>query len=233
MTVHPFRPAVPDDDPFGAEIPPDDEAAVAGLAKLLDLFPEPVEGLDELIDALDDGRDRFGSFGRDHVLAHRAVTPGLLAGLCWLDLPICQAFHATFFELLEDIGDFDGMIATAGFYADAATGRMRSANEWVWDHPAPSEEANGRAGRDVVADHSQELAVVMGSNPSLTFASAAAIRERVLEGVLDQEPPRLEVSDEQIDWLIDLTLRLLSEVRHGVEIVGGVRVWAAEPAKQR
>lgn len=233
MSVHQFRPALPDDDPFDTDTSTDeDEQAFAGLIRVLDLHPEPIEGLVELVAALDDGRDRFASFDRSHVLAHRAVSPGLLAGLCWLDLPVCQAFHAALFELLEDIGDHDGMIATAGYYADAATGRMRDADEWVWDHPVPADDVVDRATRDLVADHSLELASAMGSNPTLTFASPAALRERLLEGMLDVSHD-VEVTGEQIDGLVDLTFRLLAEVRHDLAIVGGVRVWVAEPTKKK
>lgn len=230
MTVHPFRPADSDDrDPFGEAVSAEEAAAFgdrleALLAKLAD---EPDDQLDELIDGLPDTPNRFGSFDLDHRLAHRAVAPGLLAGLCRLDLELCQLFHAAVFELLEDVGDFDGLIATRYFFVDTGTRRMREANEWTLDHPAPPDD-DSQTGRDAVADHSQELALAIGSNPSLTFASIAAVRERLLDRMLDLGPNDLVVSDDEIDWLIDLTFRLLAELRHDVAAAGGGRLWAAE-----
>lgn len=238
MTVHPLWPA--DGDDRSDDAPSLDDAGSPGadfaarLHELIDRFDplsDRIDGLDELIDGLDDSLDRFASFDRDHVLAHRAVAPGLLSGLCWLDLEVCQAFHATVFELLEDIGDFDGLIATSAFFVDTGMGRMDAAEAWLFDHPAPPDEDDARAASDVVTGHSLALAAAVGSNPSLTFASTAALRERLLEGVLEHGKPDLVVSDQQIDWLTDLTLRLLAELRHDVMVVGGVRVMAAEPLR--
>lgn len=240
MTVHPLSPADGDDrDRFDDASPIDDEGTPsAGFGALLDVLidrfdplTDRIDGLDELIDGLDDSRDRFASFERNHVLAHRAVAPGLLSGLCWLDLEVCQAFHATVFELLEHIGDFDGLIATSAFFVDTGMGRMDAAEAWLFDHPAPPDDDDARAASDAVTDHSLALAAAVGSNPSLTFASTAALRERLLEGVLEHGKPDLVVSDQQIDWLTDLTLRLLAELRHDVVVVGGVRVVAAEPLR--
>lgn len=233
MTVHPFRPADPDDPETAGDTAPSDEAAAARerldrvLAAFGDEPDEPVAELDELFDDVDDSPNRFGSFDRDHRLAHRAVTPGLLSGLCWLDLELCALFHAVVFELLEDVGDFDGLIATPDFFVDVGTRRMRAANQWMFDHPAPVGEDDECSDRDAVADHSQELALAVGSNPSLTFASTAALRERLLEGVLELGAPDLVVTDEQIDWLADLTFRLVAELRHDVVTIGGASVWAA------
>ena len=232
MTVHPFRPAVPDGDPFDAaprlEEP---DPTTAALEALLDLLPDRFEELDELVEGLVDSRDRFGSFDRDRILAHRAVTPGLLAGFCWLELGLCGAFHAAMFQLLEAIGGSNGLIATSSYFADARSERMRDASEWLFDHPAPTTSVESFAARDAIAAHSSELAVAIGSNPSLTFASSAALRERLIDDVLEIGERDLVVTDQQIDWLADLTLRLLSELRHDVAIVGGVRVWAAPPGE--
>lgn len=234
MTVHPIRPGRDDRDPFGDAASIDEAAATfdrleAVLAEVTGEAGEPDDRLDDLIAGLPDTPNRFGSLDPDHELAHRAVTPGLLSGLCWLDVELCRLFHAAVFELIEDVGDFDGVIATPDFFADTGTRRIRQANEWMLDHPAPDEREGDRSGRDAVADHSQELAVAIGSNPSLTFASTAALRERLIDGVLDRGPRDLVVSDEQIDWLADLTFRLLAELRGHVVASGGVRVWAAEP----
>lgn len=242
MTVHPFPSAVPGDrDPIetgpwpGSDETDGTDAEQAGIADLFDLLAdraeEPMAGLADLFDDLVELPDRFGSFERDHRLAHRAVTPGLLAGFCWLPLELSQAFHAALFQLLEDIGDFDGLIATSSFFAGARRTHMEAADAWLAAHPAPPDEDDSPAARNAVAAHSQELAVAVGSNPSLTFASAAALREQLLDGVLEVGGPDLEVTGQQIDWLADLTLRVLAELRHDVAIVGGVRVWASAPLR--
>lgn len=226
MSIHPIRPTTDltggrSDDPFRASAGP----------RLRDRDPDPdpdTDDVDDLFDDLDESLDRYGSFDRDHLLAHRAVTPTLLSGLCWLDLGLCQTFHAVLFELLESVGDHDGLIATPGFFVDTGTRRMRAANAWLFDHPAPTGGDGSRSDRDEIADHSQELAIAVGTNPSLTFASTAALRERLLEGVLEISERDVPVTDEQIDWLTDLTLRLLSELRGHVITVGGCRVWAAD-----
>lgn len=236
MTVHPFPSAASGGrDPLGDAVPADEaDAALARLdrvlAELTDELDDADDGLDQLLDELDDTANRFGSFDLDHRLAHRAITPGLLAGLCRLDVELCMLFHAVVFELLEEVGDFDGLIATPDFFADTGARRMRAANGWMFDHPAPA-ASDDRSGRDAIADHSQELALAIGSNPSLTFASTAALHERLLDGVLDLGPCDLVVSDQQIDFLTDLTFRLLAELRDDVVTAGRVLVWAAEPPR--
>lgn len=237
MTVHPFPSAVPGDrDPIETGPWPGSDgtdAEQAGIAALLDLLADraedPMAELDDLFDDLVELPDRFGSFERDHRLAHRAVTPGLLAGLCWLPLELSGAFHAAFFQLLEDVGDFDGLIATSSFFAGAGRARMEAADVWLAAHPAPPDEDDTQEVRNAAAAHSHELAVVVGSNPSLTFASNAALREELIDRALEVGGPELELTGQQIDWLADLALRLLAELRHDVTIVGGVRVWASAP----
>ena len=122
------------------------------------------------------------------------------------------------------------MIATRDFFVDRGSRRLRAANAWLFDHPAPSLDDDSRAARDAIADHSLALATAMGSNPSLTFASSAALRERLLERVLEILEPELAVSEEQIGWLADLTLRLLAELDGYVDTLGGYCVWAAQDA---
>lgn len=238
MTVHPFPSAAPGDrDPLGDAVSAEEaDAVLARLDRVLAEFTDRLDdehddGADELLDGLDETANRFGSFDVDHRLAHRAITPGLLAGLCRLDMELCRLFHAVVFELLEDFGDFDGLIATPDFFVDTGPRRMRSVKGWMFDHPAPAGGDDPRAGRNAIADHSHELAVAIESNPSLTFASTAALHERLLDGVLDLGPCDLVVFDQQIDWLTDLTFRLLAELRDGVATAGRVQVWAAEPVR--
>lgn len=237
MTVHPFPSAAPGGrDPLGGAGSADEaDAALARLDRVLAEFTDRLDdehddGAAELLDGLDDGANRFGSFDVDHRLAHRAITPGLLAGLCRLDVELCKLFHAVVFELLEDIGEFDGLIATPDFFVDAGPRRMRSVNGWMFDHPAPADD-DRLAGRNAIADHSHELAVAIESNPSLTFASTAALHERLLDGILDLGPCDLVVFDQQLAWLTDLTFRLLAELRDDVVTAGRVQVWAAEPLR--
>jgi hypothetical protein len=245
MTVHPFPSSVPGDrDPLDEQrLDAETHAAHAGIEALLDLLvdagAELIAGLDELTAELDESRDRYGSFDRDHVLAHRAVAPGLLAGLCLIELDLCRAFHAALFRLLEDIGSSNGLIATPTFFVDTGHRRMAAAEEWLAHHPAPADGDDSRTTRDLVTRHAHELAAAVGSDPSLTFTSDAALRDRLIAGLmefdardfaahdLDARDPA--VTDEQIDWLADLSLRLLDELRHDVAVVGGARVWASAP----
>lgn len=224
MTVHPLRPSDRANSDRSNDEPFSDEPFRDGAGSASDRRPHLGRRLDEL----DPSLNRYGSFDGDDHVAHRAVTPTMLSGLCWLEADLCRAFHAAMFELLEDIGDFDGMIATRDFFVDRGSHRLRAANHWLFDHPAPSTDDDSRAARDAIAEHSLALAIALDTNPSLTFASSAALRERLLEAVLEIVGPDVTVSEEQIGWLADLTLRLLAELDGYVETLGGYRVWAAE-----
>lgn len=122
---------------------------------------DDLDDLDDLFDDLDGSRNRYGSLDPATGLAHRAVTPQLLAGLTGLDLPLCRAFHCALFGLLEDIADFDGLIATSEFWVGADARRMPAADQWLFEHPAPVPDDGSRLAREAVDAHSLALATAM------------------------------------------------------------------------
>lgn len=190
-------------------------------------------------DDRDDSPNRFGGLDPTTSLAHRVVTPPLLSGLTGVELPVCRAFHHALFSLLEDIGDFDGLIAAPLTYIGPDPRRFGLAASWLAEHEAPDvaamvdrfendlEAGDGVAMADPVevyqriavalSDHSCELAAAVGTNPSLTFGSFGALVDTVIDNVL-------EVVDtcrpDQVESLTALSIAMLSRAADHVTIVG-------------
>jgi hypothetical protein len=223
MTVHPLGPGV--DASHGLL----DARRFSEVCR--DLLP-PGDDLFDRFDDLDGSHNRYGSLDPATGLAHRAITPELLAGLTCLDLPLCRAFHCALFDLLEDIGDFDGVVATSEFFVSADARPMPAADAWLFEHPAPEPDDGSRPARHVVEQHSLALAMAIDTNPSLTFGSTTALTGVLLDGVLERVEPDRIVIDSEIEALTSVTLQLVSYLPGVATVVGGARVWAAVDADE-
>jgi hypothetical protein len=129
MTDHPFRRRA-ERHADRLTRPAENDSITLGLERSAAYIVDDAYDIDDAydVDDLDESRHRFGGLDRSNRLAHRAITPPLLAALTGVGLPDCQDFHHVLFSLLEVIGDFDGLIATPsvvvgrGEPLDAATG---------------------------------------------------------------------------------------------------------------
>ena len=181
------------------------------------------DGVD--FDDFDESPNRYGGLDPANRFAHRVVTPQLLAGFTDAELRLCRAFHHVLFQLLEDLGDFDGLIATSEFFVDTTARRMRAADEWLSQHPSPIPSDDSPTERSP-ADHSLELAVAMNSNPSLTFGSMASLVDRLVEELMEVDELSGRCSAHEIETLATVSLVLLATTAALVTIIGGARVWA-------
>lgn len=231
MTVHPFRRQAERhaDRPNRAA---GDDSITLGLEHSAAYVVDDADDIDDAydVDDLDESRHRFGGLDRSNRLAHRAITPPLLAALTGVGLPDCQDFHHVLFSLLESIGDFDGLIATPS----VVVGRgepLDSAPAWLAAHPAididsmiaSADELEDNVDLDrridaAIQAHSLALAVAVDTNPSLTFGSLEAVRERLVDDVLKIT---LSCRPDQIEALIATALELLARLPRSTVIVGG------------
>jgi hypothetical protein len=154
----------------------------------------------------------------------------LLAALTGVGLPDCQDFHHVLFSLLESIGDFDGLIATPS----VVVGRgepLDAALAWLATYPAidvdsmiaSADELEDNVDLDrridaAIEAHSLALAVAVDTNPSLTFGSIEAVRERLVDDVLEIT---LSCRPDQIEALTATALELLARLPGSTVIVGG------------
>jgi hypothetical protein len=186
---------------------------------------EPLD--DDDFDDLDESLNRYGGLDRSNRFAHRVVTPQLLAGLTGAELSLCRAYHRALFQLLEDLGDFDGLIATSEFFADTSARRLQAADEWLSEHPSPDPSDGSPPDRLAAADHSLELAVAMDTNPSLTFGSMTSLVDRLVGEVLEVDEFGGTCSAAEIEFLTAVALVLLASTAAFATTIGGARVWAA------
>lgn len=224
MTVHPFRPRAnqPVDPPVDPATPTieDDDA-----------FPYDFnEDFAEFDDSNEDMR-RFGSIDVQYRYAHRTLSAPLLAMLTDVQIPDCQAFHRVLFALLEDVGDFDGLVATPHVIVAGRPDRVAAARGWLTEHPPPDVAAlhdallDGRLDDDHVTRcierHSLGLAQAAGSNPSLTIGSLEALQHRLIGDVLDI---LISCSNDDFHRLTDMVIRLLARLPDSLGLVGGAVV---------
>ena len=157
MTVHPFRP------PGGhrsriADRVPSDPLCQTGVGNVDDV------GEYEHFDDFEESMHRFHSFDRADPLAHRTLTPAMLASLSGVPLTWCQPFHFVLFALLEDVGDFDGLIATPRLLMGAGDARLDSAQAWLRHQPAPDVAAM------VEASENDDFSTVTDDDEHITAA---------------------------------------------------------------
>lgn len=198
---------------------------------------------DDQFDDADETTNRFGGLDSSSTLAHRVVTPPLLAGLTGVALPICQAFHHILFSMLEYVGDYDGLVVAPPVCIGPRSERFGDAARWVADHPAPDvgaiwAEINTDDDPDAACDelqatvtttlsnHSLGLSLAAGSNPSLTFGSADALTDRILDELF--EVPVSWCGDE-IARLTDIAVALIGCGADVVRLIGGAQVQVVDP----
>lgn len=176
----------------------------------------------------DEMMTRYGSIDVQYRHAHRTISASMLAILTGVRIPVCQAFHHAAFGLLEDVGDYDGLVATPGVLIAGRTERLPAATAWLADHPLPDvralEESSDVA--DIVDRHSLGLAMATNANPSLTIGSLVALQERLIGEVLDIQG---ECQVDEIDLLTETTLDLLGQMPASLRLVGGAIVRALPP----
>lgn len=186
-------------------------------------------GVDDDIDDGDETLNRYGTVDRPNRLAHRVINTSVLAALTGYPTVVCEEFHHVLFSLLESVGDFDGLITTPTVCVGRADA-LAVARAWVGEHPpvdidariadADETESNDETWRRIIADieaHSLALAVVAGTNPSLTFGSLNAVSERITDGVLEIA---LSCMPEQITTLTRVAFDLIARLPDPVVIVG-------------
>jgi len=220
MTVHPFRPLTADSDAFA-------DRASADIDRC---FPFDFhEDFAEFDDA-DESMHRYGSLDMQYRHAHRTISATVLAALTGIQIPVCQAFHCTFFGLLEDVGDYDGLVATPGLLIAARRERIAAASDWLDGHPEPDvpaliaaadpdEPASDLDQRidETIERHSLDLASAAGTNPSLTLGSTTALRERVIDEILDL---LLSCQVDEIERLTHAAIGLLRRMPTSIRPLG-------------
>ncbi|MDW3214993.1 MAG: hypothetical protein R8G01_13400 [Ilumatobacteraceae bacterium] len=217
MTVHPFRPRTANPRP----------SADPTIADLDDDFPDDFHEDFATFDDADDSMRRFGSLDRQYRYAHRTVSPTVLAALTDIQVPVCQAFHCSFFGLLEDVGVLDGLIATPSLLVAGRPERVAAASSWLDGHPpldveamiaaADSDEPAGDLDlriTETIKRHSLDLADATGANPSLTLGSVMALHDRVIDEFLDLVSScRIDEVERLTDVAIDLLRRMPTSIR--------------------
>lgn len=193
-------------------------------------------------DDLDGPMHRFESFDRSGAIAHRMLTPAVFATLTNVPLTWCQPFHFALFALLEDVGDFDGVIATPRLLIGASDARLDSAEAWLRGHPAPDVEAMIEASEnddfstvaddeqhiaDAVDAHSLAIAIAAGSNPSLTLGCHDAFLQRLTDNFLEIE---MSCRVDHMSALTAAAVNTLGSVASTARIVGGVTLRPIETA---
>lgn len=190
-----------------------------------------IEDIDDVedVDDVDESLNRYGSFDRRHRVAHRVINPSVLSALTGFPPIPCQEFHHVLFDLLEAIGDDDGLIATP-LVCVGRDDALLTAHEWLAAHPSggvdamraladesESDDARWCRVKAAVEAHSLALALATGTNPSLTFGSIEAVSERLVDEVLEIA---LSCMPQQTTELTDLTLELIARLPDSVRIVG-------------
>lgn len=211
MTLHQLRPVVGHAD-ANAEFPDD---------------PHP--DFDDF-DDFDDSTNRYGSADRQYRHAHRTISATILSTLSGIRLSTCQAFHCALFGLLEDVGDYDGLIATSGLLIAGRPDRLQAAAAWLAANPPPDRESLTATApfdepcrelderiADIVERHSLDLAVAADSNPSLTMGCDDAVRAQVGDEVLDLIG---DYQVDEIDRLTTLAIELLGRLPDPVRLRG-------------
>jgi hypothetical protein len=196
-----------------------------------------------LFDDDDASTNRFGGLDPSSTFAHRVVTPALLAGLTGVPLPVCQSYHYLLFSTLEDVGDFDGLIVAPPVFIGPRSERFEVASRWFVEHPAPdvpdiwadinTTDEPDSAGEELQAqvtktlsNHSLGLAVAAGSNPSLTFGSADALTDQIIDDMFDHAD---SWSGDEIARLTDMTLAVIGCGADVVRLIGGARIRVVDP----
>lgn len=187
-----------------------------------------VDDVDD-VDDTDESTNRYGTLDATNGVAHRVVNASLLTAITGFAPIPCQEFHHVFFALLEDVGDFDGLIATpVGCIGRRAA--LAAAHAWIATHPAidgggvlatADEESGDDAWQRTIAQieaHSMALAEAVGTNPSLTFGSVEAVSERLADDVLEIA---LSCLPEQVTTLTRVALDLVARLPESVRVVGG------------
>lgn len=214
MSVHPFQPARHPD----VEAPPiyeDDDAD---------------DGFDPNVDDLDETLARFGSVGPANRSAHRVINTSVLAALTGYPTYVCEEFHHALFTLLEDVGDFDGLLATPLVCVGRAD-VFDVAREWLAANPPVDVDAMLAARGDGETDdhlwsrinaaidaHSLALAAAAGSNPSLTLGSIDAISDVIDDRMIEIA---LSTMPEQVIALTRVAFELIARLPESVVITGG------------
>ena len=67
----------------------------------------------------------------DELSAAELVSSEALMQMTGLTLPVCEAFHAAFVNLVEDVGDFDGLIVTPHLLVVGRDDRVDAALDWL------------------------------------------------------------------------------------------------------
>ena len=206
---------------------PRDAVTPHGRCAIADEFDE-FDEFDDM-DDVDESLNRFGSFDRSHRVAHRVINPSVLSALTGFPPIPCQEFHHVLFDLLEAIGDHDGLIATP-LVCIGRTAALPIAHEWLAAHPAvdvdatresaDESESNDALWRRIKAGieaHSLALAVATGTNPSVTFGSIEAVSERLADDVLEIA---VSCMPQQITELTETVLELVARLPETVRVVG-------------
>ena len=232
MTVYPFRPRTTD------------SLASADLAfdDFDDEFPHDFHTDFADFDDADESMHRYGSHDRQYRYAHRTLSPTVLAALTSIQIPMAQVFHYAFFGLLEDVGDFDGLIATPSLLIAGRPERVAAATHWLGGHPSPdvptllaAADPDEPAGdldlriTETIEYHSLALVGAVGTNPSLTFGSTAALRDRVIDEILDLV---LSCQVDEIERLTDATIDLLRRMPTSIRPLGNATLHPLVPAPQ-
>ena len=223
MTVHPFRtrgnPPSERDDP--------------AIDHQVGEFPYDFHEDFADFDDSDEAMTRYGSIDRQYRYAHRTISAPLLAILTSIQIPVCQVFHRCLFGLLENVGDFDGLIATPKLLI-TRTERAAAASTWLAQHPQPDvaallaasdpDESCGSVDRHITENinrHSLGLAAAADSNPSLTLGSVAALQEQLIDDVLDLV---LSCQVDEIQRLTATAIDMLGRMPASIRLIGGAAI---------
>lgn len=188
--------------------------------------------------------DRFGGHDPDGTLAHRVLTPPLLAGITGVDLATCRTFHGALFRLIDSVGESGGIIAAPPIFIGPDPDRLRAAEYWTTEHPEPAVEAiwadrgRGLRAHRVAADridaalseHARGLAEATGADPRLTFGSFHGFASRLIDDVyrLDRKH-----QCETIVVLVDYSLAVLGSTADHIHCLGGAVVRLGEATPKR
>lgn len=191
----------------------------------------------------DEVMNLFGSIDRQYRYAHRTISATILATLTGVDIATCQALHSALFELLEAVGDFDGVIVAPTLFIAGRNDRLARTAGWLQGNPPPdvdalweaaefedvSTELLGRRIDATIERHSLDLAMAADTNPSLTFGSFAALEGHLGEKVLERmDPYRVD----HVERLIRMALDLLLCLPDGIRLEGGATIHPIGPVER-
>lgn len=156
----------------------------------------------------------------DVITVSRRVSSDALMENTGLALSVCETFHVAFVDLIEDVGDFDGLIVTPNVVILGRHDRVDAALAWLARRLRASRPTMSTADARMVApdDDSLHLGFAVGSNPSLTFAFETAVAAYLLGDVLDSAT---HCGPARAEQLTTAAIELLRAALH--ERVGSVR----------